>query len=288
MKHKIIFFVLLVAVVGAGAVWLAKNHSPASATAALAGRKILYYQSAMHPWIKSDKPGKCPICGMDLVPVYEGDAMTTGDTNMVTLNADNVTVVNVQTEIVHRLPVQHTIHVIGRIEKNSATTAWFVFDIYERDLPWIKVGQSLDVTLPSVPDKIYSAQIKQHDSETFADRDLDEMSDSTKIRARIANAPVEIPGFAGKAYFNNLHAESHIVATTPEILAVPRSAVIFSGNGPIVYIEKNTGDYTPKSLTLGRIGDEYAEVLSGLDDGDKVVINGGLLIDAEAQITSGR
>ena len=69
---------------------------------------------------------------------------------------------------------------------------------------------------------------------------------------------------------------------------MPRSAVIFSGNGPIVYIEKNTGDYTPKSLTLGRIGDEYAEVLSGLDDGDKVVINGGLLIDAEAQITSGR
>ncbi|NQT29235.1 MAG: efflux RND transporter periplasmic adaptor subunit, partial [Candidatus Saganbacteria bacterium] len=27
-------------------------------------RKILYYQSGMHPWITSDKPGKCPICGM--------------------------------------------------------------------------------------------------------------------------------------------------------------------------------------------------------------------------------
>jgi len=36
--------------------------------------KILYYQSSMHPWIKSDKPGKCPICGMDLVPIYADEA----------------------------------------------------------------------------------------------------------------------------------------------------------------------------------------------------------------------
>ena len=33
-------------------------------------RKVLYYQSAMHPWIKSDKPGRCTICGMELTPVY--------------------------------------------------------------------------------------------------------------------------------------------------------------------------------------------------------------------------
>src|SRR6185436_8012669 len=36
-------------------------------------RKVLYYQSAMHPWVKSDKPGRCTICGMELTPVYEGD-----------------------------------------------------------------------------------------------------------------------------------------------------------------------------------------------------------------------
>ena len=36
-------------------------------------RKVLYYQSAMHPWIKSDKPGRCTICGMELTPVYEGE-----------------------------------------------------------------------------------------------------------------------------------------------------------------------------------------------------------------------
>jgi hypothetical protein len=53
MKHKIVLFVLLAAVTGVGAMWMAQRHSPASATAA-AGRKILYYQSAMHPWIKPE------------------------------------------------------------------------------------------------------------------------------------------------------------------------------------------------------------------------------------------
>ena len=286
MKHKIFIFVLLVVFVGAGVVWMAKSHSPASTTAAASGRKILYYQSSMHPWIKSDQPGKCPICGMNLVPVYEGDA--TGDTNMVALNADSVSAINVQTEAVQRRAITHTIHVIGRIQKNSATAAWFAFDVYERDLPWLKTGQNLEVTLPSVPDKIYSAQIRQHSSQTFADRNLDDMSDSTKIRAEILDPPVEVPGFEGKAFFNNLHAESHIAATTPEVLSVPRSAVIARDSSPIVYVEKSAGYYTPKKLTLGRMGDEYAEVLAGLDDGDKVVINGNLLIDAEAQITSGR
>jgi len=285
MKHKIILFVLLVVVVGAGVVWMAKSHSPASAAAA-SGRKILYYQSSMHPWIKSDQPGKCPICGMNLVPVYEGDA--TGDTNMVALNADSVSAINVQTETIQRRTITHTIHVIGRIQKNSATAAWFVFDVYERDLPWLKTGQNLEVTLPAVPDKIYSAQIRQHSSQTFADRDLDDMSDSTKIRAEILNPPVEVPGFEGKAFFNNLNAESHIATTTPEVLTVPRSAVIARDSNPIVYVEKSVGYYTPKKLTLGRMGDEYAEVLAGLDDGDKVVINGNLLIDAEAQIKGGR
>ena len=38
------------------------------------GKKVRFYQSPMHPWVKSDKPGQCTVCGMDLVPIYEGGA----------------------------------------------------------------------------------------------------------------------------------------------------------------------------------------------------------------------
>ncbi|HEV2693206.1 MAG TPA: heavy metal-binding domain-containing protein [Verrucomicrobiae bacterium] len=288
MKTKI--FLLFLVATGAGAFWYFTAHPamPAGMPTANSGRKILYYQSAMHPWIKSDKPGKCPICGMNLVPVYEGDARAAADTNLVTLNADSVTVVNVQTAVVTRRPVVHTLHVIGSIQRNSATAAWFVFDVYERDLPWIRIDQKLDVTLPSVPDRTYSAQIKLHSTQPFADRDLDAMSDSTKIRAEIADAPVEMPGFEGHAYFNGLHAESHIRAATSDVLAVPRSAILSRSSGSLVYVDNAGGGYAAHTVKLGRIGDDYAEVLDGLSEGDKVVTNGGLLIDAEAQLTSGR
>jgi multidrug efflux pump subunit AcrA (membrane-fusion protein) len=289
MKTKFILLLLLVAG-GAGAFWYFKMHPamPSGGMTAKSERKVLYYQSAMHPWIKSDKPGKCPICGMDLVPVYEGDAKAMTDTNMVVLSRESVTTVNIKTEPVARQPIVHTLHVIGTIQKNSATAAWFVFDVYERDLPWIRPGQKLDVTLPSVPDRTYEAEIQLHGTEAFADRALDEMSDSTKVRAHISNAPVEVPGFEGRAYFNGLHAESHILAATPEVLAVPRSAVLDAGNGAVVYVDNGGGGYTAHPVKLGRIGDTFAEVLSGLEEGEKVVTNGGLLIDAEAQLTAGR
>ena len=200
MKTKFLFVTLILA--AGGGIWFYQNHS-AKISAAIApattARKILYYQSSMHPWIKSDHPGKCPICGMDLVPVYAGDAMAMSDTNQISLNSMSVTVVDVQTEAVVTRVVTRTIRVLGTVGKNSATAAWFVFDVYERDLPWLKSDQKLAVTLPAVPGKIYPAQIQLSGAETFADRNFDAASGSTKFRARILETPVEIPAFAGKA-----------------------------------------------------------------------------------------
>jgi multidrug efflux pump subunit AcrA (membrane-fusion protein) len=287
MKLKIIFVLFVAAV---GGMWFYQNHSAkiiASAAPVKAERKILYYQSAMHPWIKSDKPGKCPICGMDLVPVYEGDAMVMSDTNLVSLNKTSVTAINVQTEAVVTRVLIHSIHVLGTVEKNSATAAWFVFDVYERDLSWIKPDQKLEVALPSVPGKIFPAQIQIHSAETFADRNFDATSGSTKFRARILETPVKISGFAGKAFFSGLQAESQIKATTEEVLTVPRSALISHGENARVYVDCSEGHYESRAVKLGRIGDDYAEVLAGLDAGDKVVTNGNLLIDAETQLTKG-
>lgn len=42
------------------------------------GRKVLYWQSGMHPWIKRDEPGRCPICNMELEPVYADDPRVPG------------------------------------------------------------------------------------------------------------------------------------------------------------------------------------------------------------------
>lgn len=70
METKIIMTVTLAMVLGGSAIWLLPQRMAAADTAA-ASQKILYYTCPMHPSVKADKPGDCPICGMHLVPVYE-------------------------------------------------------------------------------------------------------------------------------------------------------------------------------------------------------------------------
>src|SRR6185295_9922807 len=67
----------------------------------------------------SDKPGKCTICGMNLVPVYEGDKGFGAASGMVTLNSNSISVLNVQTDEVKRRPLQRTLRVAGVIEDDD-------------------------------------------------------------------------------------------------------------------------------------------------------------------------
>jgi membrane fusion protein, copper/silver efflux system len=52
----------------------ADTESSEIAAPAKANLKVLYWQDPMHPAYTSDKPGKAPDCGMDLVPIYENAA----------------------------------------------------------------------------------------------------------------------------------------------------------------------------------------------------------------------
>ncbi|MCU0752171.1 MAG: hypothetical protein MUC40_03905, partial [Akkermansiaceae bacterium] len=83
--------------------------------------KVLYYQSAMHPWIKSDKPGRCTICGMELTPVYEGDKGfdDAGGENIVALTQNQIQVLHVQTVEAEIRPLLRTLSVSGTIDDNQ-------------------------------------------------------------------------------------------------------------------------------------------------------------------------
>lgn len=70
MKSKTLLTVILTVALGAIIVSLTPATSNAADKAA-ASQKILYYTCPMHPDVRADKPGDCPVCGMHLVPVYE-------------------------------------------------------------------------------------------------------------------------------------------------------------------------------------------------------------------------
>jgi Cu(I)/Ag(I) efflux system membrane fusion protein len=179
------------------------------------------------------------------------------------------------------------LRVAGTVSVNSWTTAWFIFDAYQRDLPWFKVGQTVEITVPSLPGKIYTAQIKRHGTQPYADAQFDGTTDSTKVRAELSYPGIGTGDFGADKLFYNFYAEGRVLADAPEVLAVPRSAVIWPAGQPIVYVDAG-GHYESRSVKLGRAGDEFWEVLDGLKAGERVVTTGNLLIDSEAQLANGR
>ncbi|HEV2319888.1 MAG TPA: efflux RND transporter periplasmic adaptor subunit [Verrucomicrobiae bacterium] len=68
MKFKSFSITLLVVIAGFLAISCAKRQSPGLPD------NVAYYTCTMHPSVHSKTPGKCPICGMDLVPVYKNSA----------------------------------------------------------------------------------------------------------------------------------------------------------------------------------------------------------------------
>lgn len=84
MKMKTVLLIALV-IACAGVLTLAP-HRVAAADTKSAGPKILYYTCPMHPSVKADKPGNCPICGMTLRPVYEKTTGTNAPPAAVSTN----------------------------------------------------------------------------------------------------------------------------------------------------------------------------------------------------------
>ena len=111
MKPSQITLIILAAMGG----WCLARFMPSSPadTSAMA-RKIVMYQSTMHPWVKSDKPGQCTICDMALVPIYEGGRNFDGKmTDMVILPSGSPNVVGVQVAEVKKQPLVRTLRVSG-------------------------------------------------------------------------------------------------------------------------------------------------------------------------------
>jgi len=80
--------------------------------------KVLYWQDPMHPAYKSDKPGKAPDCGMDLVPVYEtgaGQIMADLPEGVFQISPEKQQLIGVQYGEVAYKPVFKTLRTVGRL-----------------------------------------------------------------------------------------------------------------------------------------------------------------------------
>ena len=155
-------------------------------------------------------------------------------------------------------------------ETADLSRLWFVFSAYESDLPFIHMGQCVQVTTASLPGETLPAKI------AFISPNLDEATRSAQVRVVLENREGRLR--------NKIYGEGALATDAGEVLTVPRRAVLWPGNAPRVYVQKSAGTYEQRAVKLGRAGDTAWEVLDGLAEGERVVTAGNLLIDGQAQL----
>ena len=154
------------------------------------------------------------------------------------------------------------------------STVWIIADVYEYEVPLVKVGQQVRVTLP------YSSGETLRATVSFINPVLDPMTRTVKVRIAVHN-----PGLVLKPdMFTNIE----IMVTSGPRLVIPREAVLDSGTRQIVYVEKEPGVFEMRKVTLGQRGETFVEVVKGIKKGERVVTSGNFLIDSESQLQMGQ
>lgn len=154
------------------------------------------------------------------------------------------------------------------------STLWVMAQVAERDLGALRTGQPARVTLKAFPDTEFVGKVG------FIYPDLDMATRTARIRVDLPNPDGRIRA--------GLYADVTIdaPATDGPVLVVPMSAVIDSGRRRVAFVAKEEGVFEPRDLTLGARGDGLIEVRSGLAEGERVVVRGNFLIDAESNLRS--
>ncbi len=152
---------------------------------------------------------------------------------------------------------------------------WVRLEGYEDQLNRFQKGQKISLSVASFPSRTFDATV------TFIDPVLNSQSRITEVRAELSNDEGMLkPGMFVKGAVT--------VASTQnaESLTVPSSAVLWTGERSVVYVQPNkeVPNFVLKSVVLGEKHDGYYEVIAGLQPQDRVVVNGAFVIDASAQL----
>ena len=362
--------------------------------------KKTIWTCSMHPQIRMDKPGKCPICGMDLIPLEEtSDSETAISPDEIQMSEAAIKIADIQTMIVKKAYPDKEIYLLGkikpderniseltarfggRIEKlyvnftgqnvskgeklatiyspalvtaqkelleaqeykksnpdfyNAArnklklwdltdeqinniekkgeaqsyfdvlspisgtvtkrnvtlgdyvkegsalfqvidlTKIWVMFEAYESDLPWIKLGDKVDFTIQSLPGKNFVAHV------SFIDPLIDPKTRVAQVRVEVNN-----PGLLLKPEMFANGVVTSTIAGNQKDLMIPKTSVLWTGKRAVVYIKVPGNDqpvFKYREIILGPSAGEFYVVKAGLMEGEEIAVNGVFKIDAAAQL----
>jgi Cu(I)/Ag(I) efflux system membrane fusion protein len=150
------------------------------------------------------------------------------------------------------------------------SVVWLYADIYEYELPFIRLGQQASVQLSYIPGEIFTGKAIY-------------IYPSLNPETRTAKVRFEIPNPNGKLK-PEMYANVEIKVHLGQKLTVPEGAIIDTGIRQLAIIDKGNGYFEPRDVKVGSKVEGYYEVIKGLKAGERVVTSANFLIDSESKL----
>jgi Cu(I)/Ag(I) efflux system membrane fusion protein len=150
------------------------------------------------------------------------------------------------------------------------SVVWLIADVYEYELPFIRLGQQASIQLSYVPGETFTGKA------IYIYPSLNPETRTAKVRFEIPNSHERLKP--------EMYANVEIKVPLGQKLAVPEGAIIDTGLRQLAIIDKGNGYFEPREVKVGSKVDNYYEVIEGLKAGERVVTSANFLIDSESKL----
>ena len=152
------------------------------------------------------------------------------------------------------------------------STVWLIAEVAEGDLGFIRPGEKSRATAVAFPGRAFDGVVD------FIYPTVARDTRTARVRIVVPNRDLALRG--------DMYASVEIDAPagSEAALVAPDSAVIDSGMRQVVLVERGEGRFAPRAVKVGARGDGYAQILEGVQEGERVVVGANFLIDAESNL----
>ncbi len=147
-------------------------------------------------------------------------------------------------------------------------TVWVFANIYEHDLSALKLNARAQITTDSYPDREFAGSVSY-------------VGSTVDAKTRTVQARIDVPNpshILKPGMFAHVRIDTDMTAR--EALTVPTEAIFTAGKRTFVFIAIGKNEYAVRDVEVGLENDKMVEVLSGLSEGEQVVVRGGLALKA--------
>ena len=148
---------------------------------------------------------------------------------------------------------------------------WAYADVYENELPWVRVGDDAEMEVKSLPGRTFKGKI------TYIYPYLERKTRSVKVRLEFDNRDMALKPnmFANVTLFPRRR---------PDAVVIPDEAVMRSGTRKRVFVVRGPGKFEPREVKTGVTAEGFVQILEGVDAGEEIVTSAQFLIDSESKL----